>query len=260
MALTVTRLEDLTKPSHSEWRSLGQRIDASLLETLRSLTDDEWSTPTECVPWTVKDVIAHVIGWDEATLSPIELIRQARNGWRSRHAHGGNWVDAVNQFQVDSKASRSPSEITARFAELIPRYHPVRARYGLLTPMLPFKEPFSGTWVPLRFLFDTIYVRDHFMHHIDICTALGREVPVGETEKRVMHDVFREWGDKAGASVTLELAGPAGGTFVRGAGETQIAGDATDLCRVLAGRRCDTLEIQGDAPAAQRWLGVMAAF
>jgi uncharacterized protein (TIGR03083 family) len=260
MAITVTRLEELDRPTHAEWGSLGEQIDASLLQTLRSLTEEEWSTPTECQPWTVKDAIAHLIGWEEATLSPASLIRQSTRGWKDRKAHGGNWLDATNQNQVDTKASASPAEITALFAEMSPRYHKVRRRYGSFTPMLPFKEPFSGTWVPLRFLFDTIYVRDHFMHHIDICTALGREVPVGDAERRVTHDAFREWSEKAGASVTLELSGPAGGTFVRGSGETLITGDAIDLCRVIAGRRCDTLEIEGDRPAAERWLRIKAAF
>ena len=58
MRQTVTRLEDVRKPTHSEWVSLGRQIDDSLLATLRSLTDDEWSTPTECEPWTVKDAVA----------------------------------------------------------------------------------------------------------------------------------------------------------------------------------------------------------
>lgn len=260
MAQTVTRLEDVRKPSHSEWISLGRQIDDSLLETLRSLTETEWSTRTECEPWTVKDAVAHLIGWEEATLSPISLFRQGRNGWSSRSAHGGNWLDTTNQYQVDSRASQSPAEVLARFAELTPRYHKVRSRYGLFTPMFPFKEPFSGTWVPMRFLFDTIFVRDHFMHHIDICTALGRDLPVGDAERRVTHDAIREWTEKAGASVTLELSGPAGGTFVRGSGETRITGHAIDLCRVIAGRRCDRLEIEGDSRAAERWLEVMAAF
>jgi hypothetical protein len=103
-------------------------------------------------------------------------------------------------------------------------------------------------------------VRDHFMHHLDICRAIGREVPVGDAERRVAHDAFREWGNKTKASVTLELTGPAGGTFVRGTGDTRIKGDALDLCRVLAGRRGDGLEIEGDREAATRWLGVLAAF
>ena len=260
MALTVTRLEELQKPTHREWLELGLQIDAGLVATLRSLTDEEWSTPTECHPWTVKDVVAHLIGWDEATVSPIELGRQAVAGWKTRKEHGNSWLDATNQYQVDSHSSASPAEVLARFEGLIPRYHKIRSRFGLTTGIFPMKEPFSGTWVPMRFMFDTIFVRDHFMHHLDICRALGREVPVGDAEKRVAHDAFREWSDKAKASVTLDLSGPAGGTFVRGSGETRIRGDALNLCRVLAGRRCDEFEIEGDKEAAGRWLEVLAAF
>jgi uncharacterized protein (TIGR03083 family) len=260
MVQTEIRLEDVPKPNHAEWISLGQEVDRSLIETLRSLGDDEWSMPTECPPWTVKDMVAHLIGWDAATISPKELMRQGTAGWKARPSHGGNWLDATNQFQVDVYASATPAEVLARFEKLTPSFHKVRSRYGLVTGIFPMKEPFSGTWVPVRFMFDTIFVRDHFMHHIDICTAIGRTMPVGDAERRIAHDAFREWGNKAGANVTLELSGPAGGTFVRGSGETRISGDAIDLCRVLAGRRCDAFEIDGDDAAAKRWLEVLAAF
>lgn len=260
MSRTAIRLDHVPKPSHAEWQRLGREIDSGLVTTLDSLTDEEWHAPTECPPWTVKDVIAHVIGWEEATVSPRSLARQSIAGWKTRSSHGGMWLDATNQFQVDSMASLSPAKVVARFKGLANSYHKARGRFGLMTGIFPMKEPFSGTWVPVRFLFDTIFVRDHFMHHIDICTALGREVPLGDAERRVAHDAFREWGEKTNANVTLELSGPAGGTFVRGPGHTTIRGDAIDLCRVLAGRRCDNFQIEGDTAAAQQWLKVLAAF
>ena len=76
MSQTVTRLEDVRKPTHSEWISLGRQIDDSLSATLRSLTDDEWSTPTECEPWTVKDAVAHLIGW---RLMPLLIVSYILN-------------------------------------------------------------------------------------------------------------------------------------------------------------------------------------
>lgn len=260
MSQTAIRLDQVPKPNHAEWQTLGREIDSAFLTTLESLSAEEWNAPTECPPWTVKDMIAHVIGWEEATISPVSFTRQSVGGWKTRSSYGGVWLDATNQFQVDSMAAMSSAQVVARFKELMDSYHKVRGRFGLMTGIFPMKEPFSGTWVPVRFLFDTIFVRDHFMHHIDICTALGREMPVGDAERRVAHDAFREWSEKANASVTLELSGPAGGTFVRGAGETIIAGDAIDLCRVLAGRRCDSFQIDGDTDAAHRWLAVLAAF
>lgn len=254
------RLDEVPKPTHEEWFELGQQVDRSFLETLRSLSEEEWQTPTVCSPWTVKDVVAHLIGWNEAVLSPTRLMQQAGNGWRTRKDHAGNWLDSTNQFQVDSLATAPPDRVLARFAELTPRFHKVRRRYGRVTAPFPMKEPFSGTWVPLRFMFDTIFVRDHFMHHSDVCAATGRDLPVGDAEKRIAHDAFREWAKKAGASVTLDLTGPAGGTFVRGTGETRIRGDAIELCRVLAGRSSEALAIEGDMERAQGWLKVLAAF
>src|SRR5687768_5084036 len=104
MSDAVIRLEDLPKPTHAEWQTLGIEIDRSYIETLRSLSDEEWNKPTECPPWTVKDMLAHVIGWTEATLSPAELTRQATGGWKTRSGHGGNWLDATNQVQIDTRA------------------------------------------------------------------------------------------------------------------------------------------------------------
>lgn len=256
----MLRLDDVPKPAHAEWLELGTQVDGSLIETLGSLTDDQWNSPTVCYPWTVRGVVSHMIGWEEATLSPTHLVRQASCGWRTRKAHEGSWLNAINQYQVDSQASVSPEQLLDRLAELTSRYHKVRTRYGLMTAALPMKEPFSRTWVPVRFMFDTIFVRDHFMHHSDICTAIGREFPVGDAEIRIAHDAFREWGKKAGASVTLELSGPAGGTFARGTGEVRVSGDAIELCRVLAGRSSDGLRIEGDVARAQAWLQVLAAF
>ena len=256
----MIRLEEVPKPTHQEWFELGQQVDRSFIETLRSLSDEQWHAPTVCSPWTVKDTLAHLIGWNEAVLSPSALAKQASAGWRTRKGYEGSWLDATNGFQVESLASEPPEAVLARFEELTPRFHRVRKRYGLVTAPLPMKEPFSGTWVPVRFLFDTIFVRDHFMHHSDICTAIGREFPVGDAERRIAHDAFREWAKKAGASVTLDLTGAAGGTFITGSGETRISGDAIELCRVLAGRPSDALTIDGDTERARRWLKVHAAF
>lgn len=257
---TAIHLEDLPKIGHSEWKQLGIEVDRSFLETLRSLSQDEWNTLTECPPWTVKDVVAHLIGWGEATISPIELTRQTVAGYKGKSSHNGNWLDAANQFQVDTRSDMSTAQLLARFETLSPRFHKVRSGYGLVTGIFPMKEPFSGTWVPVRFLFDTIFVRDHFMHHIDICTALGREFPVGPAERRISHDAIKEWARKANADVTLDLTGPAGGRFVHGTGRTTIAGDAIDLCRAAAGRKCESFEITGDEAGAATWLAQLAAF
>jgi hypothetical protein len=47
---------------------------------------------------------------------------------------------------------------------------------------------------------------------------------------------------------------------VRGSGTTTIAADAIDFCRVISGRECSDVKIEGDQVAAESWLGTRAIF
>jgi uncharacterized protein (TIGR03083 family) len=78
---------------------------AQLLDLLSSLSPDEWSAPTVCDPWSVKDLAAHIVGDDLGHLS-----------WqRDRHAsaagpdsydelvafinrQNAQWVEAMRRF------------------------------------------------------------------------------------------------------------------------------------------------------------------
>ena len=119
---------------------------------------------------------------------------------------------------------------------------------------------FSGTWVTVRYAMTTIFARDHFMHHIDIHTATGRAFQPNEAEVRIVHDAVREWAEQTGADMSLELSGPAGGTFVRRSGATTITADAIGFCRLISGRHYDEVKVSGDEAAAQGWLAHNAVF
>lgn len=256
----VTDLRDIPRPGHAEWVKVSQEIDRSLLTTLRDLSDEDWSAISDCAPWTVKDVASHVLGWAESIPSPKLFIAESTVGFRQRGAFGGNMIDAQNEHQVEKLRSLSPLELIGRLEKALPRFDKARKLYGRFASVLPYKQPFSGTWVSLSFMMDTIFTRDHFMHHIDICHAVGRDMPVGPAEIRVAHDVFREWTAAIGEPVELDLTGPAGGRFRTGPSLTVIRGDAIDLCRVLAGRHSDGITIDGDETKARRWLQQKAIF
>lgn len=61
-----------------------------LLELLRSLDESQWDEPTLCDRWTVRDVVAHVVSYDD--LGPRELA--------SRFAQGMFWLSRINQAGV----------------------------------------------------------------------------------------------------------------------------------------------------------------
>ena len=83
-------------------------------------------------------------------------------------------------------------------------------------------------------------MRDLWMHRIDAARVVGRElVLTPEHDGRIVADVVAEWARRHGMACTLELTGPAGGSFhtpgAADAGERHTL-DAVEFCRILAGR------------------------
>ncbi|HWC13638.1 MAG TPA: maleylpyruvate isomerase family mycothiol-dependent enzyme [Actinomycetota bacterium] len=253
-------LRDLSRPRHAEWVQLSREIDQGLLRTLHGLSGEDWSSVTDCAPWTVKDVAAHVLAWAESIPSPKTFLSESVVGFKQRRDFGGNMIDAQNQHQVDKLAALATAELIERLERALPRFDKARGLYGRFAVAIPYKQPFSSTWVSLSFLMDAIFTRDHFMHHIDICRATGREMPVGPAEIRVAHDAFKEWATALPEPVELVLTGPAGGQFRSGDATATIRGDAIDLCRVLAGRPSSDITIEGDEARGREWLKRKAIF
>jgi uncharacterized protein (TIGR03083 family) len=89
---------------------------AALLE---GLTPQQWDSPTLCEQWRVRDVVAHVIGYDP--LSRTQLMRRMAKGLVTR---GG-----ANAVGVAEYAVKSPEELT----ELVRQYavpHGLTAGFG----------------------------------------------------------------------------------------------------------------------------------
>ena len=74
---------------------------SDLAAFLRTLTPREWDAESLCTGWTVKDVVAHVISYEE--LSFLGLARRIVKG---------RWVHA-NDLGVAELADRSPTELVA---------------------------------------------------------------------------------------------------------------------------------------------------
>src|SRR5947209_11423853 len=72
---------------------------AALLDGLDAA---QWSAPTECPPWTVRDMAGHVLGNHEGLLSVRNRLRQLRDARR----YGGNLVDALSATQIANRADR----------------------------------------------------------------------------------------------------------------------------------------------------------
>lgn len=124
---------------------LAQDERADLADFLAGLTAEQWNGPTLCTRWRVRDVVAHIISYDD--LGPLRLV--------GRFAQGRFMPDQVSEVDVRRYAALSTAEL---LAELKNHLRPT----GLTAA-------FGGR----------IGLCDAVIHHQDIRRALGapREVP-----------------------------------------------------------------------------------
>jgi uncharacterized protein (TIGR03083 family) len=210
------------------------------LDLMRKLSEPDWASQTECPDWDVRRMYLHVLGACESGASIRELIHQMRTAMARRKREGGPLEAALSATQVVERIDLSPGELTARFAAVAPVT--VRKRRGLPALLRKARMAVDGPVVEkwtLGYLVDVIYLRDGWMHRVDVCRATGRSpVLTPQHDGRIVADVVAEWARRHGRPFTLTLTGPAGGAFTGGGGDASASMtlDAVEFCRTLSGR------------------------
>lgn len=92
----------------TDTRALAREERAELAAFLATLAPEDWDAPTLCSAWTVRDVVAHVIGYDW----------QGIGGFLGNLARAGFSGDRANQRVVDSIRGLDP----AALVDLVRRY------------------------------------------------------------------------------------------------------------------------------------------
>ena len=72
-----------------------------LLELLERLFPEQWAAPSLCAGWTVRDVVAHLLSYDELTARQLA----------ARFARGRFLVDRVNAAGLQDNAARTPADL-----------------------------------------------------------------------------------------------------------------------------------------------------
>ena len=255
-----TRVAEMGGISHSEATELGKAEHRALVELLEGLSDEDWNQVTDCDPWTVRDIIAHLLAWAEATTSPKVFFAQAKATRRYTKEFGVK-LDAQNQAGVEMRKDMTPAQLLEALRRSNPRFRKLRGALGAVGKPLPLYNSFLG-WTTLGFLADVIFLRDHFMHRIDITRAVGRDFRFLGHEGRIVADVVRHWNRVAKPDARLVLTGDAGGDFLLGTEErSTIIGDALEFCRLMSGRaEPSVMEVEGDTYAARSYLSVPVPF
>jgi uncharacterized protein (TIGR03083 family) len=83
---------------------------ADFADLLAGLSPQQWEQPSLCERWRVKDVVAHVLSYDE--LNRRQLV------WR--FVKGGLWPSRINAVGVAEYATRSPEQLVELMRACIP--------------------------------------------------------------------------------------------------------------------------------------------
>ena len=183
---------------------------ADLADFLATLTPEQWDGPTLCTRWRVRDVVAHVISYEE--LSTVGLV--------GRFLRGGLAPDRVNAVGVRDYADRSPDELVTLLRDhLIPR--------GLTAG-------FGGR----------IALVDGLIHHQDIRRALGLPRTIPTERMTVALDFGRTAPTIHARRRTRGLRLVATDTDWSAGDGPAVEGPAEPLLMAIAGRRT-TDELSG---------------
>jgi uncharacterized protein (TIGR03083 family) len=231
-----------------------QRIAAAVAE----LASDDWARSTDCPGWTVRELVAHVVGMASMASSPLETRRQrkAAIARMRRPGHGGPFIDALTAHQVELFEDRSPAELAALTATIGAKAAKGRKRAPgfIRRRTLPEPQIVDGQaedWT-LGYLVDTILTRDPWMHRIDLARATARPLTLTpDHDGQIVADVVAEWAARHRRPYHLTLTGPAGGFWSSGVADEadHLNLDAVEFCRIVSGR--------GDGPGL---LGVHVPF
>lgn len=257
---TVTHVSAIRGLHGEDARRVARHQLEEILTVFRDLTEEEWETGSDCTGWSVHDVGAHLLGWAEAVLSPPAFVRQVLESQRLRKEKG-NFTDAANHIQVESRRGLPNRELLARMEIVLPRMLRRRGTLARFARYVPYYDGFLGA-TNIGFVMNAIFSRDTFMHRADICRPLGREMRLGDEDGRLIADVVRDWAKRSDARLTLDLTGPAGGHYLTAPDPVaEVTVDAVDFGRILTGREpSEGARIEGHRDAARGWLGVFTPF
>lgn len=228
------RAAGVERMNHDQWLDFADEEYQLFLGLLRSLSSDEWQLGTDCAGWTVRDIVAHVVGAAQSTAS---LRESARQMILARRHEGDQLVDRINQVQLADRQHHSPTELLAELQHAAPRSIRARRRLPALVRRTPVPTDTPGLGrTTLGYLNDTVYTRDVWMHRVDIARATQRLLALSAAhDGSLVADAAGAFLAAPDAPTGLVLTGPAGGRFGT-PDENTPSLDAVQFCRALSGR------------------------
>lgn len=236
-SIDAGRIPPLT---HVEAGTLARVELSRFLTLIETVGADDWDRPTFCTGWSVRDIVAHQAGAYAGFTSRARFFHQ----WLPKQQPGQQKIDAVNAFQIAERADRTPAELIEELRVAGPQAITNRQRLLPLIRALPLPIPPIGLRT-FGYLTDTLYLRDTWIHRVDISHAVGHPLELTpEHDGRITALIV---GDLApglarhlgGALIVYDLHGQAGGCFRIGqatAPTATITMDTIDFHLLASGR------------------------
>ena len=219
---------------------------ARFLSLLETLEPADWHRPTDCTLWSVKDIVAHQASHVHGLTHYSDILGQFNPlGLRDYTRRGINVLDTANQKQVDLRAAWTPAQLIIEMREHSEASFAGRQRFPALVRMLPVSAPGFDGFISTGELIDSIFTRDMWMHRLDICRAVGRDMEQtadhdGRITALVVRDLDKGMARKLGGrSALYQLTGTAGGAWVVGRSrspDVEIRMSVADFHRLASGR------------------------
>ena len=214
--MTAQRAIDIPSATHAEASLLAQTEYERVLALLEQLEGDDWSQPTYCTDWNVRQMVAHLAGAVTGSTTFAEFRRQNVSNPYLKETN--NPVDGTNKLQIAERVNKSESELIAEFRQN--GQIAVNNRRDLPWLVRKFHLPMGSLgFAAIEYLMDIIYPRDQWMHRYDICATTGKRMVITpEHDLRITELVLRDIAKKlstqmAQRTVALHLIGEIGGEY-----------------------------------------------
>lgn len=119
MTTATPSARTIPRTSEERAREVNEAELRATLSTFRELSDEDWQRPTTCTGWTVRDMLAHIVGQYEELPRPWVSVRRIRQAGRT-HPHLGP-TDGHNESQIEDRRAVPGRELIGALAHYAPR-------------------------------------------------------------------------------------------------------------------------------------------
>ena len=185
-------------------------------DLLRSLSDEEWTTPSRCDGWTVADVAGHVVG----QLTDVTQLRL-----------DGLGTAEATQRQADERRGRTPAELADELEQSTKSAIDLAAAFD---DAAWTAEGPQGNGQTLGYGIESLWF-DTFLHADDIRSAVGRPTVGGAAFAPSVSHLTQVLTEQGWGPATVTLDGLQA-FEVSGGGGRVIEGDPMTFILVASGR------------------------